>query len=132
MQTLRKTGKRLEEKSIPLCNLRRVLGVSGSRPLCSLRSDELAADEKYKGKTVILTGYIQDIGKTQPVFPFQAARPILVIGSSGTAGSVGCVFHESATSRLARLSKGESVVVAGKARGKDMGVAVVVIDCILK
>lgn len=75
-------------------------------------SNEVAADSKYKGKVVIVTGTIQDIGKD---FMDDA---YIVIGGDGFLDGVQCTFTKGEQSSVARLSKGQSVRVKGEVAGK--------------
>lgn len=75
-------------------------------------SNEVAADSKYKGKVIIVTGAIQDIGKDI------LDQAYIVIGGQGFLDGVQCSFAESQNSVIAQLSKGMSVKVKGKVNGK--------------
>lgn len=80
--------------------------------LCSeYESNEVAADAKYKGKTVLLTGAIRDIRKS-----LRDKKPYIVIGGSGFLEGVQCFFVQE--SSVARLSKGQQVKVKGTVQGK--------------
>jgi hypothetical protein len=75
-------------------------------------ANEVAADEKYKGKSVKITGKVQSIGKDI------LGSPYVVIGGSGMLDGVQCVFATSETSPLASLSKGQTVTISGTVSGK--------------
>lgn len=75
-------------------------------------ANEVAADSKYKGKIVIVSGTIQDIGKDVMDNAF-----IVIGGESGFDG-VQCTFAEEETASVARLSKGQQVTVKGEVTGK--------------
>jgi len=75
-------------------------------------SNEVAADSKYKGKVVIVTGTIQDIGKDIMDDAY------IVIGGGGFLDGVQCTFTKGEQSSVARLSKGQSVRVKGEVAGK--------------
>ncbi len=87
-------------------------------------SNEVAADSKYKGKTVIVTGTIQNIGKDIMDDAY------IVIGGGGFLDGVQCTFTKGEQSSVARLSKGQQVRVKGEVSGK-MG-NVLVNKCSLK
>ena len=81
--------------------------------ICSeYESNEVAADSKYKGKVIIVTGVIQDIGKDI------LDKAYIVVGGQGFLDGVQCTFAESQNSVIAQLSKGKSVKVKGKVNGK--------------
>ena len=78
-------------------------------------NNEVAADAKYKGKIVIVSGTIQDIGKDV------MDEPYIIIGGSGFLDGVQCFFTESEESSVAHLSKGQRVSVKGEVSGKIIG-----------
>jgi hypothetical protein len=75
-------------------------------------SNEVAADAKYKGKIVIVSGTIQNIGKDI------ADNAYIVIGGKGFLDGVQCTFTKGEESSVARLSKGQNVTVKGEVSGK--------------
>lgn len=75
-------------------------------------SNEVAADTKYKGKVVIVSGRIQDIGKDIMDDAY------IVIGGKGFLDGVQCTFTKSEQSSVASLSKGQQVSVKGEVAGK--------------
>ncbi len=75
-------------------------------------SNEVAADAKYKGKVVIVSGTIQDIGKDIMDDAY------IVIGGEGFFDGVQCTFTKGEQSSVARLSKGQQVTVKGEVAGK--------------
>lgn len=75
-------------------------------------NNEVAADSKYEGKVVIVTGTIQDIGKDIMDDAY------IVIGGSGFLDGVQCTFTKGEQSSVARLSKGQQVRVKGEVAGK--------------
>lgn len=75
-------------------------------------SNEVAADSKYKGKIVIVTGTIQDIGKDI------MDEAYIVIGGGGFLDGVQCTFTKGEQSTVARLSMGQQVRVKGEVAGK--------------
>ena len=75
-------------------------------------SNEVAADSKYDGEVVIVTGTIQDIGKDVMDDAY------ITIGGSGFLDGVQCTFTESEESSVSRLSRGQQVRVKGEVSGK--------------
>ena len=75
-------------------------------------NNEVSADAKYKGKIVIVSGKIQDVGKDI------MDEPYIVIGGEGFLDGVQCSFAKSQESSIARLSKGQNVKVKGEVSGK--------------
>ena len=73
------------------------------------KANEVAADNKYKGKVVLISGPIRQNGK------FMGTAYIL-IGGHGFLDGVQCMFGESA--EVGSLSKGSQVTVKGEVGGK--------------
>lgn len=75
-------------------------------------SNEVAADAKYNGRVVIVSGTIQSIGKDVMDDAY------IVIGGRGFLDGVQCTFTKGEQSSVARLSKGQPVTVKGEVAGK--------------
>lgn len=75
-------------------------------------SNEVAADTKYKGTVVIVSGRIHNIGKDV------MSQAYIIIGGSGFLDGVQCTFTQSQESAIANLSKGQEVTVKGEVAGK--------------
>jgi hypothetical protein len=73
------------------------------------KADEAAADNKYKGKVVLISGPIRMIGKLM-------GTAYIVIGGHGFLDGVQCMFGESAG--VGSLSKDSQVTVKGEVGGK--------------
>jgi hypothetical protein len=73
------------------------------------KADEVAADNKYKGKVVLISGPIRMIGKLM-------GTAYIVIGGHGFLDGVQCMFGESAG--VGSLSKDSQVTVKGEVGGK--------------
>lgn len=86
--------------------------VSANQLYSEYNSNEVAADAKYKGKVVIVSGTIQDIGKDIMDDAY------IVIGGQGFLDGVQCTFTKGEQSSVARLSKGQQVTVKGVVAGK--------------
>jgi len=83
--------------------------------------NEVAADEKYKGKTVALTGTISNIGKDvldKPYISFE----------KDYLKSVTCYFSGNDVKQIARLEKGQTIIITGNCRGLTL-TNVVMMDC---
>lgn len=89
--------------------------LSANQLYSEYESNEVAADAKYKGKIVIVTGTIQNIGKDI------MDNAYIVIGGKGFLDGVQCTFTKGEQSSVARLSKGQHVWVKGKIEGKIIG-----------
>ena len=90
-----------------------VLNVRANDLVKAYESNEVAADEKYKGKLVKVSGRIESIGKDL------LDNPYVVLGGEGMLDGVQCTFPDKASSRgeLAKLNKGESVNITGVCEG---------------
>jgi hypothetical protein len=86
--------------------------LSANRLYDEYESNEVAADSKYKGEVVVVTGTIQDIGKDI------MGDAYIVIGGSGFLDGVQCTFTKGEQPSVARLSKGQQVRVQGVVAGK--------------
>jgi len=86
--------------------------LSANQLYSEYNSNEVAADSKYKGKVVIVSGTIQDIGKDIMDDAY------IVIGGGGFLDGVQCTFTKGEQSSVARLSKGQQVRVKGEVAGK--------------
>jgi hypothetical protein len=77
--------------------------------LFEYNSNEIAADNKYKDKVVLISGPLRQNGKFM-------GMSYIVIGGHGFLDGVQCMFGESAG--VASLSKDSQVTVKGEVGGK--------------
>jgi len=70
-------------------------------------ANEIAADQKYKGKIIEVSGKVNKISKSA-----FGDEPLITL-DAGVLSSIFCYFHESYESQLAKLVKGQSVIVQG-------------------
>jgi hypothetical protein len=83
--------------------------------------NELAADTKYKGKTLKITGVVSKIDTEL----FNDKKYILQLGDGGDFEFLTVNCHDMSNDELSTLGKGKSVVVIGKFDdGGDLGVEV--------
>lgn len=80
------------------------------------KKNEVAADSKYKGKILVVTGKVRKIGKDISDTPYIALKASRVIGS------VQCMFAKSRSSELAKVRKGQQISLKGLCEGKMMNV----------
>ena len=75
--------------------------------------NEVAADEKYEGKVLEISGRVEDIGKdiTDTIY--------VTLEAGGGSGffSVQCYFADTHASDAAKLSKGDGITVKGLCNG---------------
>ena len=75
-------------------------------------ANEVAADSKYKGRVVVVSGTVQSIGKDI------TDEAYIVVGGGGFLDGVQCMFTKGEQGAVARLSKGQRVTVKGEVSGK--------------
>jgi hypothetical protein len=79
-------------------------------------ANEVAADQKYKGKILAVTGTVDSIGKDIVDTPYVTLKTAKLIAT------VQCMFTERDADDLATIQKGDKVVVKGKCDGKLVNV----------
>jgi hypothetical protein len=89
-------------------------------------ANEVAADAKYKGKIVIVSGIIRSIGKDI------VDQAYIVIGGGGFLDGVQCMFTASENNSVAGLAKGQSVTVKGQVSGKILGNVLLIVNVLSK
>lgn len=87
-------------------------------------SNEFAADAKYKDKLLEVTGIIENFG-TEIL-----GRPYIVL-VGGSFWGVQCIFDSGSEAQLAKLNRGQTVVVCGYCEGSMFGATVLLDDCYL-
>ncbi len=98
------------------------LKVSAVKLYNDYNANEIAADEKYKGKIIEVTGIIRDIGND-----LMDNAYITLVGDQ-YFGDIQCYFSEKSV--VASLSKGKRITVMGSCSGLMMNVHLN--DCIIK
>ena len=87
-------------------------------------NNEVAADSKYKGKYVAVTGIVEDIGKDL------ASTIYITLDANSWPLTVQCLFDDKHASSVAYISKGRTVTIVGKVDGKFGNVMVK--DCTIQ
>ena len=105
--------------------------VTAEQLFAEYEANEIAADVKYKGNIVVVTGTVSDIGRD-----FLNENPYIILVAGGLLGAmalagVECKFPESEEAGIASLSKGEAITVTGKVEGKTF-IGVELSGCTLK
>jgi len=76
-------------------------------------TNQIAADAKWKGKDVVVTGKIDNIGKDM----FDNAFVTLSDGKEFSLGGVHAIFPKEAEAEIAKLRKGQTISLAGRCEG---------------
>ena len=90
--------------------------ITASKLYKEYNSNEIAADEKYKGKIIEVTGVIRDIGND-----IMDNAYITLVGDE-YFGDIQCYFNEKSV--VAKLSKGKRITVIGSCSGLMMNVQI--------
>jgi hypothetical protein len=99
-----------------------VIEISAAQLYQEYKANEVQADTKYKGRWLYVSGMVGQIGKDITDDPF-----LRILVGRYEFESVYASFPKSATSELARLSKGDQISVM--CRGKGMLIGSPVVDC---
>lgn len=78
------------------------------------KDNEVAADAKYKGQTVEITGTVDTIGKDILDTPYIA----LATTQYAIIDRIQCMFSKSDEPQLAAVTKGQSITLRGEVTGK--------------
>ena len=81
-------------------------------------ANQVAADQKYKGKILEISGTVKDIGKDILDTPYVSFK------TDGLLFTVQCMFSKSDTDGLVSLKQGQSIVLQGKGDGSLVNVIV--------
>lgn len=87
-------------------------------------ANKVAADTKYEGKIVTVTGPVESIGKDVTDTAY------IVIGGTGLSG-VQCMFSKDQESVISQLAEGQLITAKGKVSGQPLG-NVLVRSCTLQ
>ena len=92
--------------------------VTAEQLVSDYEANEVAADEKYKGRKLFVPGIVERIAKDF----FGTPYVVLEAGGKYSLTGVQCMFDDGHTGPLANLQKGQRVDVTGKCIGKGMTV----------
>lgn len=90
-----------------------IIRVTAQELYSAYEANEVAADAKYKGKVIEVSGVVDTIGKDFLGTPYVT----LTSGGRYEVWGVQCMFSNKDEPQLAQLSKGETVAVRGKCDG---------------
>jgi len=86
--------------------------VSASEIYADYKANQVAADTKYKGKTIEVSGTINSIGKDI------LDTPYVSLNAGDILSTVQCMFDKGDSAQLATLAKDTRIVLTGKVRGQ--------------
>lgn len=78
--------------------------------------NEVAADEKYTGENVMITGIVSDINSKD----FLTSANVLLTVESSLFGCVQCNFNSDHSSELANIQKGQKITIVGTCNGLSL------------
>ncbi len=90
-----------------------IIEITASQLYSEYKANEIAADQKYKGKMLKVTGVVSSIGKDI----FGSPYVVLTGGGEYEVWGVQCTFSSTYEPQLAKLTKGQQVTVTGKCKG---------------
>ena len=95
--------------------------VTASELYRAYEANEVSADQQYKGKRLLITGVVENIGKDVMDNPYVALKIDFLKG-------VNCYFDDENNKVLSHLSKGQKIQIIGTCAGLTL-TDVVVKDC---
>jgi len=93
--------------------------VSAVTLAAAYKDNEVAADAKYKGQIVEVTGIVDSIGKDILDTPY-----ITLSTTQYSFENIQCMFSKTDEPELAAVTKGKSITLRGEVSGKVMNVQV--------
>ena len=91
--------------------------ISASDLYAAFEENEIAADEKFKGKLIKITGIVNDINSKDT---FSSANILLDVDDSTIFGCVQCNFNSTNEKALVSVEKGQSVTITGTCGGLSL------------
>ena len=95
--------------------------VTASELYRAYEANEVSADQQYKGKRLLITGVVENIGKDVMDNPYVALKIDFLKG-------VNCYFDDENNKVLSQLNKGQKIQIIGTCAGLTL-TDVVVRDC---
>ena len=114
-----KKAERTEQKEV-VQDTKPALSVNAFQLVNDYKSNEIAADGRYKGKVLEVSGTIESIAKDI----MDTMYVSLEGGGEFEMRGVQCYFADSENSKLAKLSKGQQITIRGKCDGLMMNVLI--------
>ena len=110
------SGETEEAAEMELSSQATAMSVSATRLYADYRANEISADQRYKGKALLVTGVVDNIGKDIMDTMYVTLKGDEILGS------VQCFFAESHASELSGLREGMNISIKGRCDGLMMNV----------
>lgn len=91
------------------------IGIAAIELMAAYENNAVAADTKYEGKLLRITGSVKDFGKDLMDTAY------ITLESGESFNNAQCMFASSQEESLAQLSKGDHVLVEGRCSGEAIG-----------
>jgi hypothetical protein len=106
------SGKTPEQESKSVKSESPAIEVAAPKLFADYNANEIAADDKYKGRVLVVSGTVEDLGKDI------MDQMYLTLKTDDVIKSVQAFFAAEHKSRLASMKKGDSVRVKCRCDGK--------------
>lgn len=100
------------------------INITAKELMNKYESNQIDADNLYKGKLLNISGNVGTIGKDI------LDTPYITLEVSGSFTSVQCMLNEAEMDKASKLKKGDPIIAEGRVNGYIMNV--IVKDCIIK
>lgn len=105
----------IEKTSEPLvAEEKNIIRITAPKLVEEYDANEIAADEKYKGKTLQVKGIVEEIGKDL------LGNMYIALRGDGLLLSVACFFEDDYAKQLAKISKDQRLTIEGVCDGLMM------------
>ncbi|MEK7995079.1 MAG: hypothetical protein AAB403_14835 [Planctomycetota bacterium] len=110
-------GSSSEKKTeLEVANVAPQVTIGATDLFADYKANEIAADQKYKGRVLQVTGTVDSIAKDI------TGTMYVTLKGDEFIGSIQCLFDDAHANQLAGLQRGMKVSVKGKCGGKIMNV----------
>lgn len=109
------TDKEKKKKAKEVASASTDVRISAPQLAAEYKANEVAADGKYKGKIIEVSGVVDSVGKDVLDQPY-----VSLSGGRGNFMGVQCYFGKHNLSELSGLKKGQSVTLKCKGAGKTI------------
>jgi hypothetical protein len=114
------TEEEVEDKIKREATSATIIQITALNLIAEYEANEIAADQKYEGTILDITGTIDDFGEDILGTKYLTFSD----GSDFSITNVQCFFSDNHVSQLANLQKGQRITVRGKGDGKLFNVHV--------